>query len=87
MSVRCCLVALGALSLLAGCASSPKQADAASAPIVTQPAQPPPQVVEGSGTEDERTTIEKSDSQIYGAEHAMDPGAATESKSQNQGIP
>ena len=81
MSARCS-IALGALSLLTGCASS-----STPAPVVTQPAQPPPQVVEGSGTDDERTTIEKGDSQLYGAEHAMDPDATTESKSQNQGIP
>jgi uncharacterized lipoprotein YajG len=77
MSMRL-LTAIGALVFLAGCASSPPQA---------KTAQPPAQVVDGSGTDSERTTIQKSDSQIYQAEHAGDPDAPVVSPSQNQGIP
>ena len=89
MSARLCLIALGALLVLAGCASSPpsKEAAATPAPIVTQAIQPPPQVVDGSATDDQRTIIQKSNSQIYGTEHAIDPGASNVSNTQNQGIP
>jgi hypothetical protein len=72
-------VALGALSLLVGCASAPPQAN--------NPPPRPAQMVEGSGTDSQRTTIQSNDNQIYGAEHAMDPDAATASGTQNQGIP
>ena len=89
MSARFFLFALGALLSLAGCASSPpsKQATVTPAPLVTRAVEPPPQVVDGSASEDERTTIQKSNNQIYGAEHAIDPDAGTVSNPQNQGIP
>ena len=71
---------------LVGCASSqaPKKAVPTQAPIVTQAVEPPPQVVDGSASDDRRTTIQKSNAQIYGAEHAIDPDV---SSTQNQGIP
>jgi hypothetical protein len=86
MSVRFCLIAL---LPLAGCASSsqPKTAAVTPAPLVTRAVEPPPQVVDGTATQDERTTIQSSNSQIYGAEHAIDPDARTVSNPQNQGIP
>jgi len=91
MSARLRLLALGTLLSLAGCASSSpsKQAAAAPspAPIVTQAVEPPPQVVDGSASDDQRTIIQKSNSQIYGAEHAMDSDASNVSNAQNQGIP
>jgi uncharacterized protein YcfL len=88
MSARLCLFAL-ALSLLAGCASSPqaKTATVAPAPLLTRAVEPPPQVVDGTASQDERTTIQNSNSQIYGAEHAIDPDAGTVTNPQNQGIP
>ena len=89
MSARLCLIALGALLVLAGCASTPpsKQAAATPAPLVTRAVEPPPQVVDGSVTDDQRTVIQKSNGQIYGAEHAIDPDASNVSNAQNQGIP
>jgi len=89
MSARFCLMALGPLLLLTGCASSrpAKTATATPAPLVTRAVEPPPQVVDGTATEDERTTIQKSNSQIYGAEHAIDPDVSNVSNAQNQGIP
>jgi hypothetical protein len=88
MSAPLCVVTFGALLLLAGCASSPQSKTAATpAPLVTRAFEPPPQVVDGSATQDERTTIQSSNSQIYGAEHAIDPDTSKVSNPQNQGIP
>jgi len=88
MSIR--FVSL-ALLLLTSCSSSPKSKQAdntpAPAPIVTQATAPPPVIVDGSASDSVRTTIEKSNSQIYGAEHAMDPDSGRVSNAQNQGIP
>ena len=90
MTAPDCLLAaagLAAVSLLAGCASSPKQDGAAAAPIVQQAAEGPPSMVEGQATQDDRTAIRNTDSQIYGTEHAIDPDSAAVSGAQNQGIP
>jgi hypothetical protein len=88
MNLSLRLIALGTLLSLAGCSSSSSSKQAATAPtpapIVTQAVEPPPQVVDGSASDDQRTTIQKSNAQIYGAEHAIDPDV---SSTQNQGIP
>jgi type IV pilus biogenesis protein CpaD/CtpE len=91
MNLTLRLMALAALLSMAGCSSSPKSKQTAEtptpAPIVTQAVEPPPQVVDGSATDDQRTIIQKSNTQIYGAEHAMSPGTSDDSHAQNQGIP
>ncbi len=68
---------VGLIPLLTDCASSPPQAKTAG---------PPAQIVDGPGTDSERTMIQNTDSQIYQAEHAGDPETPTIS-GQNQGIP
>ena len=85
MNARLPLIGLSVLLPLVGCSSSPQPKTAAApAPLVTRAVQAPPQVVDGSATDDERTIIQKSNSQIYGTEHAIDPDV---SSTQNQGIP
>ena len=72
------LTAIGAVVFLAGCASSTPQA---------KNQEPPAQIVDSTAGETDRATIQKSDSQIYQAEHTMDPDTPPVSPGQNQGIP
>ncbi len=72
------LIGLGALALLAACASSSPQARS---PISTDP------IVDGSATDSERKVIGSSDNQIYSAEHGTGSDFPVAVSGTNQDIP
>jgi len=72
------LAGLGALGLLAACASTSPQARN---PV------PPGPIVEGTGTDYERKTIESSENQVYGAEHSTGSDFPVVVSGTNQDIP
>ena len=61
------------LGFLLGCAST----------VVQEPKQQPPQVVEGSGTADERKVIDASNQRVFDLEHSQ----SDTTSGANQGVP
>ena len=78
MTARICLLLPAVTGLLTGCSSS--------TPVVHS-TEPPPTVIVGSGSDADRTVIQKTDSQIYQAEHAADSDTPAVSAAPNQGVP
>jgi hypothetical protein len=81
MTARNCLLpttAVGVALMLAGCATSAPQAKTQESAA---------QIIQGTSSDTDRSAIQDSDSQIYQAEHAIDPDASGMSSSQNQSIP